>query len=269
MRQRFSPPAYRSTNLPPVVITRPAAQAAELAQQIAARGRQPVIFPLLEILPLNDSAPLQAALAQLDRYALVVFVSPNAIDAAFRYLSHWPQQVAIGIVGEGSRIALARHAVNGQNATIFSPADPAKTDSEGLLQALDLPALRDRQVLIVRGESGRELLADALLAAGIKVVPVAAYRRQAPALTTTVEAQLRQLLNTENAWIVTSSEALRILMTLVQQVESSAGVAKIQQQQIVVPHARIAETAHALGFTKITLTGSGDERLLDALQFPL
>jgi uroporphyrinogen-III synthase len=39
----------------------------------------------------------------------------------------------------------------------------------------------------------------------------------------------------------------------------------MQQQHLIVPHARIAETAN-LGFSKLTLTGSGDERLLAALQ---
>lgn len=260
-----SPPSL----LHPIVITRPAAQAGALAQQIAARGRQPVIFPLLEILPLSDSAPLQAVLSKLDTYALVVFVSPNAIDAAFRHIASWPLQVPIGIVGEGSRAALARHGLTARNATIFSPPDPAKTDSEGLLLALDLNALRGRQVLLVRGESGREFFADNLLAAGIKVQAVAAYRRQAPVLDETLKARLQQLLDSENDWILTSSEALRHLMDLVQELENSAGVAKIQQQKLLVPHARIAETAHALGFTDVTLTGSGDERLLDALQFPL
>ncbi|MEO6921256.1 MAG: uroporphyrinogen-III synthase [Collimonas sp.] len=258
-----------NSTLHPVVITRPAAQATALAQQITARGRQPVIFPLLEILPLSDSAPLQRVLAKLDSYALVVFVSPNAIDAAMRYISSWPRQVAIGIVGEGSRAALARHGLTADNVTIFSPPDPARTDSEGLLQALDLDALHDTQVLLVRGESGRDFFADTLLAAGIKVQAVAAYRRQAPQLDVVLKARLLQLLNSQSDWIVTSSEALRHLVELVRQVESGTGVAKIQQQHLLVPHARIAETAHALGFTDVTLTGSGDERLLDALQFPL
>jgi uroporphyrinogen-III synthase len=258
-----------SPSLPPIVITRPAAQATALAQQIKARGRQPVIFPLLEILPLSDSKPLQAVLDQLDTFALVVFVSPNAIDAAFRHIASWPPQLPIGIVGEGSRAALARHGVTAQNAIIFSPPDPARTDSEGLLQALDLEALRGLQVLLVRGESGREFFADSLLAAGVKVQAVAAYRRQAPLLDTALKSRLQLLLNTENDWILTSSEALRHLMDLVQAVDGSAGVAKIQQQKLLVPHARIAETAHALGFSDVTLTGSGDERLLDALQFPL
>ncbi|AMP00865.1 uroporphyrinogen-III synthase HemD family protein [Collimonas arenae] len=256
-------------SLPPIVITRPAAQAAALARQIAARGRQPVIFPLLEILPLDDDTALQAALARLDDYALAVFVSPNAVDAAFRHISQWPSQLPIGIVGEGSRAALARHGLTAQNVTIFNPPDPTRSDSEGLLQALDLAALRGRRVLLVRGESGRELLADALRAADIEVMPIAAYRRRAPRLDTALKAQLQLLLDSRNDWIVTSSEALRHLIDLVRQVENGGDVAKIQQQKLVVPHARIAETAYALGFTDVTLTGSGDERLLDALQFPL
>ncbi|MGS0744259.1 uroporphyrinogen-III synthase [Glaciimonas sp. GG7] len=258
-------------NKRPIVITRPQAQAVVLAQQIAKRGGEPVIFPLLDILPLRDTAELQATLAQLDRYVLVVFVSPNAIDAAFSHIAQWPAGVAIGIVGEGSRLALARHGVTGQNVTIFSPPDLTKTDSEGLLQALKIDALSGQRVLIVRGDGGRELLADHLRAAGAEVISLSAYQRRAPIMTAALASKLQQLLTSENDWIVTSSEALRILMQMVQQLENTDegdnNVAKIQQKNLLVPHARIAETARALGFTAITLTGSGDERLLDALQF--
>ncbi|PUA19970.1 uroporphyrinogen-III synthase [Glaciimonas sp. PCH181] len=264
------------SKLRPIVITRPQAQAVTLAQQISALGGEPVIFPLLEIFQLTESAALQilqATLARLEDYALVVFVSPNAIDAAFQYILQWPQSVAIGIVGEGSRLALGRHGVTAQNATIFSPPDATKTDSEGLLQALDLPQLSGQRVLLVRGESGRELLADSLRAAGVEVVSLSAYQRRAPLMTTALISQLQHLLTHENDWIVTSSEALRILMQMVQALENMPGnadsVAKIQRKNLFVPHARIADTARALGFTAITLTGSGDERLLDALQFPL
>lgn len=255
--------------LRPIVITRPQAQAIKLAQKITAYGREAVIFPLLEILPLRDTSVLQATLARLSDYALVIFVSPNAIDAVFRYLPQWPSQVAIGIVGEGSRHALCRHGVTENNVIIHSPSNWNQTDSEGLLQALDLQTLHARAVLIVRGESGRELLAEALLTAGVKVVSVPAYRRQAPVLTTTLATQLRHLLNIESDWFVTSSEALRILLQLVEQVASSTGVANMQQKNLLVPHSRIAETAYVLGFIHVTLIGSGDERLLDALQSQL
>src|SRR5476649_2600192 len=284
-----------------VVITRPLAQARPLAERVAALGRTVELLPLLEIHALADTAPLLAALAKLTApatlasaeaattaatpatlvtpyYALVAFVSPNAIDAAFAHIAQWPAGVTLAVLGEGSRAALAAHGVTPANAHIVSPADSAHSDSEHLLQTLDLAALRGRRVLIVRGDSGRELMADGLRAAGADVTVVAAYRRDVPALTPALSATLQRLLAQQNDWIVTSSEALRGLMLLLEELACrEAGtatqqhihdttVAKMQRQHLIVPHARIAETAKQFGFTRLTLTGSGDERLLAALQ---
>ena len=96
-----------------VVITRPRQQAEPLARAVAALGRRPVLLPLLEISPLPEAEQggLRRVLAGLDAYALVVFVSPNAIDAAFAHIERWPTGVDIGVVGEGSRTPLARHGV--------------------------------------------------------------------------------------------------------------------------------------------------------------
>jgi len=250
-----------------VVITRPIAQAAPLAQKLAAAGREVVVFPLLEILPLSDQAVLKATLGNLRNFTMAAFVSPNAIDAAFAHIDTWPSGVALAVVGEGSKAALASHGLTPDNATIFSPVDPHRTDSQTLLEVLDLAALRGKRVLIVRGETGRELLTDALRAAGVQVEQVAAYRRTAPVLDGEKTAQLRHLLDTEADWIITSSEALRYLLQMVRDVEGEAGVVKMQQQPLIVPHVRIAETARALGFTDVIQTGSGDEPLIAALQF--
>jgi uroporphyrinogen-III synthase len=249
-----------------VVITRPRQQAEPLARAVAALGRTPLILPLLDISPLADEAPLRAVLADLRRYALVAFVSPNAVDAAFAHIAAWPPEVALAVVGEGSRAALARHGIESGRYRIHAPRDPARSDSEHLLQALDIDALRGRRVLVVRGETGREVLPDALRAAGVDVETVAAYRRAVPVLDPDLAASLRTLLAAPNDWIITSSEALRGLAGLVAQLDGGASVAKLQQQHLIVPHARIAETASALGFNAVTLTGSGDERLLAALQ---
>jgi uroporphyrinogen-III synthase len=170
------------------------------------------------------------------------------------------------VLGEGSRAALARYGISEANARIVRPPDAAHSDSEHLLQALDLAALAGRRVLIVRGESGRELMADGLRAAGAEVDTVAAYRRSVPPLTPALAATLSALLEQQNDWIITSSEALRGLVSLLDELDSSQAVAKMQQQHLIVPHARIAETARALGLARVTLTGSGDERLLAALQ---
>ncbi len=124
-----------------VVITRPLAQADALAQRVTALGRRAIIFPLLDILPLADQTPLQQALSDLSSYALIAFVSPNAIDAAFAVRSDWPSAIPLAVVGEGSRQALARHGVTAENCSITSPTDLDRTDSDTLLLELDLDDL--------------------------------------------------------------------------------------------------------------------------------
>jgi len=254
----------------PVVITRPLAQASPLAEQVAAIGRNAIVFPLLEIHPLTDPAPLHRVLSDLGSYAMVAFVSPNAVDATLPIIRHWPKDVVIAVMGTGSRVALDQYGINETNATIVSPQNPHRTDSETLLEAMDLPSLKNKRVLILRGETGRELLGDALRSAGADVTQAAAYRRTAPAMDAARCTQLKSLLESGNDWIVTSSEALKILMQSVQELVVAGGVEKgvekMQQQQIFVPHLRIQETAQMLGFRHITLTGSGDEQLLAAIQ---
>jgi len=250
----------------PVVITRPAAQAAPLAQRIAALGHEAVVFPLLDIEPLPDQSALRQALADVSGYALVAFVSPNAIAAACALRPSWPREVTLAVMGAGSRAALARYGLNDANATIVSPVNTDRTDSQTLLEVLDLEALRGRRALIVRGESGRELLADALRAAGVDVVQVAAYRRSIPALDQQRRQQLARLLACDSIWIITSSEALRGLVDMARQLGGEEPVAALQQKSLIIPHVRIEETARLLGFTRVRLTGSGDEALLAALQ---
>jgi uroporphyrinogen-III synthase len=249
-----------------VVVTRPLAQARPFADRVAALGRNVVVFPLLDIQPLDDATPLRDALAGLRNYAMVAFVSPNAIDAVFSILSDWPREVAIAVMGNGSRQVLARYGVTEPNAVIYSPSDPKRTDSETLVQALDLSSVRGARVLIIRGENGREFLADALRAAGAEVTQVPAYRRQAPEMNDECRTRLTALLDSVNDWVITSSEALHHLVSMAHEVCGESAVVKLQQQHIVCPHARIRETAGKLGFVHIVLTGSGDEQLLAALQ---
>ena len=250
----------------PVVITRPAAQAEALALRLSASGCPVRLFPLLEIQPLADTTELSATLAKLNDYAMVAFVSPNAIDAVFALLTDWPKNVIAAVVGEGSRIALARHGVTDANATIISPSDKQRTDSETLLLELDLDALRGKKVLIVRAESGRELLADQLRAAGVDVEQIVAYQRLAPTLDEARLVALRTLLAEQNDWIITSSEALRLLKQMVEQADPAAGWQHLQNKTLILPHPRIAETARECGFTHINLCGSGDEALFGAIQ---
>lgn len=205
-------------------------------------------------------------MTRLSDYALVAFVSPNAVDAAFRFIQHWPVSVIAAVVGEGSRQALIRHGLSEAIAHIVYPTDPHRSDSETLLEVLDLDALRGRKALIVRAETGRELLADRLRAAGVVVDKIAAYRRGSPSLDAARRAQLTALLASRADWVITSSEALRNLQQDVLDTAGPTGWDTLRACRLIVPHQRIAETAQALGFERVTLTDSGDEALLAAIQ---
>ena len=250
----------------PVVITRPRLQSLEFAKRLDVAGRATVVFPLLEISPLPDTTPLRAALDRLQDFTLAAFVSPNAIDATFVHIHQWPTEVALAVMGESSRRALARHGVTADRYRITSPLDARRSDSQTLLEALDLTRLRSGKVLILRGETGRELLADALRSAGAQVEQIAAYRRSATVLTPTLATELQHLLDTDNCWVITSSEALQVLMQLVAQVDPEGGVVKIQRKKLFVPHMRIQEVAQTLGFDSVVLTDAGDDGLFSTLQ---
>lgn len=250
----------------PVVITRPRAQADALAARLAELGVAVHCFPLLEIQAIQDDAVLRDTLGRLRDYAMVAFVSPNAIDAAFAYIDQWPAEVIAAVVGEGSRQALARYGLNAGNAQIVSPIDPNRTDSETLLEVLDLAALKGRRALIVRAETGRELLADRLRAADVEVEQIAAYQRGMPVFDDQRRAQLADLLAQPMSWVITSSEALRYLLEMARQLAAETGVEQMLGCQLIVPHPRIAETAYALGFTHVMQTASGDEALVAAIQ---
>ncbi|CAE6706895.1 fused uroporphyrinogen-III synthase HemD/membrane protein HemX [Paraburkholderia aspalathi] len=259
-----------------VVITRPAGQSNELIAQLAAAGVDVLDFPLIDIAPVTDEAPLRAALASLERYALVVFVSPNAVDHAFaRSDAIWPHALPIGVVGPGSVQALARHGVAAPAYTIISPPsapeeDTARFDSEGLFAAIDTAlgatSLEGKRVLIVRGDGGREWLADRLREAGAELETVAAYRRLVPEPSIGGWVRVHALLaGAPHAWLLTSSEGVRNLHELAQEHLTADEITQLKHADLVTPHPRIAQTARALGFDSITVSGAGDERIARAL----
>ena len=250
----------------PVIITRPLAQAGPLAAKLRAMDIPVRIFPLLDIQTLPDTRKLRETLGRLNDFAMVAFVSPNAIDAAFEHIFQWPASLVAAVVGEGSRQALAQHGLTPDKARIVSPRNLQRTDSETLLEVLDLPALNGKKVLIVRAETGRELLADRLREAGIQVEQVAAYRRGPPAIDDARSSELKDLLAGPGDWVITSSEALRYLKDMTLELMGDEGWRHLLKSSLIVPHERIAQTAESLGFQHLTRTGSGDEALIAAIQ---
>lgn len=242
-----------------VVVTRPQAQAGPLAEAIAAAGGQALLFPLLEIAPAADPAPLTAAVAGLADYGLAVFISPNAVDYSLPAIvagGGWPPGLIPAAIGQGTVRALAARGVGG----CVAPTE--RFDSEALLALPELQADRvaGRRVAIFRGDGGRELLADTLRQRGAEVDCIACYRRSPPA------GGPRRL---EAAWAagrldaitVSSSEGLRYLVALL----DAPGRLRLSATPLFVPHERIAENARALGLRQVVLTAPADAGIVAGL----
>ena len=242
-----------------IVVTRPLAQAAPLADAIAVAGGIQLIFPLLEISPASDPQPLAEAVSRLADYGLAIFISPNAVDYALpAILAHgpWPAGLLPAAVGQGTVKALLAHGING----CVAPTE--RFDSETLLSLPELATEKvlGKRVAIFRGDGGRELLAETLRQRGAAVDCITCYRRSGPA---------NGALPLLNAWrtgqlaalTVSSSEGLRYLVDLL----DAEGRAFLQKTPLFVPHARIAENARALGLSNILLTAAADTGILAGL----
>ena len=240
-----------------VVVTRPAGQAAHLATALAELGALPVLYPVLEILDLDDIAPVLDAAIRLDSCDLVVFVSPNAIEKALAMIlprRAWPTGLRVAALGKSSESELARHGIH----DVISP--PLRFDSEALLELPELTDVAGKRVFVFRGDGGRELLGETLKARGAIVEYVTCYRRARPQLE---PAPLLQLWEEGrlDAVTLTSSEGLRNFFEML----GRLGQAWLKKTPAFVPHLRIARQAEALGLLQVIPTAPGDDGLLAAL----
>ncbi len=240
-----------------IVVTRPAGQAAHLAEALVALGAKPVLFPVLQIFDVEDSGPLLAAAERLDEFDWVAFVSPNAVEKALKLMLSrraWPSQVRVATVGKSSEQALASFGI----ANVAAPQE--RFDSEALVALPELQDMAGKKVLICRGDGGRELLGDTLKERGATVEYLTCYRRGKPALD---PAPLLKLWTDGqlDAVTATSSEGLRNFFEMV----GKLGQAWLRKTPTFVPHARIAEQARALGLHEVVLTGPGDDGLVTGL----
>jgi uroporphyrinogen-III synthase len=154
-------------------------------------------------------------------------------------------------IGGGTARELQRQGV----ASVTVP--PGRFDSESLLKLPQLQTVDGLHVVIFRGEGGRAVLGDTLVARGAIVEYAECYKRDRPEIDprSLIEAWSRGEVD---AIVVTSSEGLRNLHALL----GDAGQRHLARTTIFVPHARIASTARDLGLDSIVVSEPGEVGLV-------
>lgn len=232
-----------------MLVTRPQPQADEWVARLNALGLQAHALPLLGIADAADTAALQQAQQSLAEHALVMFVSPSAVERFFAaarssaWLAEWPATTLAGSTGPGTEAALLKAGVP-PSCIVTPPVAEGRFDSEALWQQLEVRRpWQGACALIVRGDGGRDWLADTLRQHGAQVHFVEAYRRTAPVLGASGQALLEHALAqpARHLWLFSSSEAVRHLPSLAPQ-------ADWVNSHAVATHPRIMQAALDIGF---------------------
>ena len=213
-----------------VLVTRPERQADELVAAIESLGGTAIRFPALVIEP-RDPAAVGADVESLDNPDIVIFVSPNAV----RYGLDCAGSGAVAAIGPATAAAID---AAGRSVDIVSASG---YNSEHLLAEPALKEVSGKVVRIVRGQSGRELLADTLRSRGATVDFVAVYERSSPDYDEADIAELEARLAAEEVDVTTvmSAESLRNLVAIL----PASCLDHLVETRLVTPAARVIKEA--------------------------
>ncbi len=246
-----------------VLVTRPAERAAGFCELLQQQGAVPLQLPVLAILPPTDPGARDASMQAWADYDLAVFISPTAVTEAM----HWFQARDQDPVTASRTPAIA--AVGNKTAQALTAAglpptvQPAtRYDSEGLLALAALHHVQGQQVVLCKGEGGRELLEETLIARGARVTQANLYRRGMPHVDLDPWLQ-RSREGGLDLLTVTSVDALHNLIAL----WGEAGWPWLRRLPLLVGSERMAAAARHAGWqnTVAVAHDPSDEAMLAAL----
>ena len=227
---------------PLIALTRPVGNQRLAAAIYACLPQAELIdWPLLTFAPPPNPAIPIAKINHITQDDWLIFVSPRAVHFAhaLRPLNTLP---AYRWAAVGTATAAALREVFPAVPPVLLPT--TTQDSEGLLRALPLGAMRGQQVWIFRGDTGREHLKEALIAAGSRAEPIPVYQR----LCAPSQAPIERW---PTLWVISAPAALACLRALADQHPTDAGGRGLLHCPLIVINERTEHQARALGFTGI------------------
>lgn len=222
-----------------VLITRPAHQAKALAAQTQSYGGIAIQFPTLEIIGTNIKKVI-LGIKKLKEYDFVIFISPNSVFNTAEIIHDiwplWPKNTNTITTGPGTALALMQHNLPCDNC-------PERDfNGTGLLNLTTLQDIKQKKILIIKGEGGRLYLAKGLKARGAQVDNLNVYKRRLPKIDKDNIPHHEAI----DVIICTSSTGLKNLVGLLYPYWQDI----LFKKQLLVISPRLADNAKKLGFVK-------------------
>lgn len=240
-----------------VLVTRPGEQGLALCQQLERVGVEAVHHPLITIKPGKDLPALNEHLTHTD---MIIAVSQHAASLANSVLKtnnhSWPTSIDYLAVGQKTAHILSK-------ATQQKVHYPEVSDSEHLLNLKELHQVSGKHVVILRGNGGRELIFDTLVARGAKVTYIEAYKRENIAFRADLHFPIWQDKQISQI-VITSSGQLNFFISQLNDQQREW----IFTRMLFVPSKRIAQEAIEVGFQSVINTSSASNQDLVATLQP-
>lgn len=236
-----------------VLITRPSNQVDSMRRAIESAGAKVLSLPLIEIKALNDAQAIQNLkdkVLQLDNYQSLIFVSNNAVNFGGEVINnYWPQfPIGVDVIAVGPTTAEAARERLG--CEVIQPS--SGMTSEDILRLPQLSDVSEKKIGIVRGQGGRELLADTLRERGAIVDYLEAYSRT-PVDYTSADFCNRLQKAGVNVLTVSSGESLDRLSRLL----ADNREMKLQLS-LLVPSERVGRQAEKAGYQQVHNASGAD-----------
>jgi uroporphyrinogen III methyltransferase/synthase len=167
-----------------VLVTRAREQAGGAAAMLRERGADPVVVPTIEIHPPSDpSAMIEAVAAMHERYDWIVLTSANGVERLWAETKRQGKdarafgRAKIAAVGPGTAAAFERF---GLVPDVVAKEHRGEGLAADVLAAMNASGGTKVRVLVARAEVARDVVPDALRAAGCEVDVVSVYKTRSP-----------------------------------------------------------------------------------------
>lgn len=243
-----------------ILVTRPSPNGEQLVEQLRRLGHSAWHFPLVEFVPGKGLPNLAEQLASLVPGDIVISVSYQSVSYAGPQLialkQAWPSTLNYYAIGRRSALHLHHYC----QQSVEYPREQAL--SERLLELTALQQVADRHVLILRGNGGRELLADTLIQRGATVSYCETYARL-PINWDGAEQAVHWRRRGIGSIVVTSQEMLQRLFDLFPPNDRREWLLNCR---LIVVSERVATFANQLGWHNVVIAkGADNDTLLQAL----
>jgi uroporphyrinogen III methyltransferase / synthase len=151
-----------------IVITRSAAQSADLRNRLEDLGARVIECPTIQIVPPKSWKPVDEAIRRLNTYQWLLFTSANAVEQFLDRMGERRPAVPIAVVGTATAAKMSEWGLTPSLV-------PKEFRAEGLLEAFPEKLVGVR-ILFPRAEVAREMLPDELRRRGATVDVVTVYR---------------------------------------------------------------------------------------------